>query len=73
MRTAQEIIDQTNALAREFYALRGYQVKEGHRFDIERANTHPDEQMVWQMACVAQIMLTDTDPEDALLEIESDE
>lgn len=63
MRTEREIIDQTNALARKLYALRGYKVREGYRFD--RA-THPHEVEAWQGACAAQLMLTETDPEDAL-------
>ena len=67
MRTVKEIIDQTNELARAFYALRGYQAKKGYRFD--RA-THPQEIEAWEAACVAQRMLTDTDPVDALTEME---
>lgn len=67
MRSDQEIIDQTNALARTIYALRGYTVREGYRFD--RA-THPHEVEAWRGACEAQILLTDTDPQDALDEIE---
>ena len=70
MRTPEEIINQTNELARQFYALRGYVVPEGHRFDIERVNTHPDERLCWQQACIAQLMLTDTDIYDVLSELE---
>jgi len=62
-RSEQEIVDQTNALARELYAIRGYVVPEGYRFD--RA-THPHEQQAWRGACAAQMMLTATDPNDAL-------
>ena len=67
MRSDQEIIDQTNALARTLYALRGYTVRAGYRFD--RA-THPHEVESWRGACEAQILLTETDPQDALDEIE---
>jgi hypothetical protein len=63
MRTDQEIVDQTNELARRLYAIRGYEVKEFYRFDKA---THPQEIEAWQGACEAQKMLTDTDPEDAL-------
>lgn len=67
MRTDQEIIDQTNVLARSLYAIRGYAVREGYRFD---SATHPHEVEAWRGACEAQMLLTDTDPRDALDEIE---
>lgn len=67
MRTDQEIIQQTNELARILYRLRGYTVNEGYRFDKA---THPHEVEAWRGACEAQILLTDTDPQDALDEIE---
>lgn len=63
MRTDQEIIQQTNELARILYRLRGYVVNEGYRFDKA---THPHEREAWQGACEAQILLTGTDPNDAL-------
>ncbi len=63
MRADAEIIEQTNELARRLYAIRGYHAKKGYRFD--RA-THPHEAEAWRGACEAQIMLTDTDPDDAL-------
>lgn len=67
MRSEQQIIDQTNELARQLYALRGYNVPEGYRFDQA---THAHEVEAWEGACVAQRMLTDTDPVDALANIE---
>lgn len=70
MRTAEQIIQQTNALAREFYRLMGYVVTEGHRFDIERVNRHPQEVLCWKMACAAQYELTATDVEDAQSELD---
>ena len=63
MRTDQQIIDQTNKLARAFYNLEGYTVKEGYAF--HRA-THPHERTLWHMACAAQLELTETDPNEAL-------
>lgn len=63
MRTDQEIIQQTNELARILYRLRGYVVNEGYRFDKA---THPHEVEAWQGACEAQILLTGTDPNNAL-------
>lgn len=70
MRTPEEIIEQTNDLARQFYALMGYVVGGDHRFDGERINTHPQERMCWAMACAAQLALTDTDIGDVQSEIE---
>jgi hypothetical protein len=61
MRSDEEIIIQTNILARELYRLRGYQVKVGYRFDLA---THPHAVEAWRGACVAQLMLTGTDPDD---------
>jgi len=72
MRTAQEIIDQTNHLARQFYAMRGYEVPEDFRFDTETENRHPDERACWAMACAAQLLLTDTEVEDAMQELETE-
>jgi hypothetical protein len=63
VRTEQQIVDQTNELARKLYAIRGYQVPNGYRFDEA---THPHEVEAWEGACAAQIYLTDTDPKDAL-------
>lgn len=63
MKSDQQVIDQTNALARGLYALRGYRVPEGYRFDTA---THPHEVEAWSGACLAQNMLCDTDPMDAV-------
>ncbi len=63
MRTDQQIIDQTNELARQLYAIRGYVTSPTYRFDHA---THPHEREAWLGACAAQILLTDTDPMDAL-------
>jgi hypothetical protein len=68
MRTPQFIIEQTNELARTIYALRGYTVPVGYRFD---SATHPHEREAWASACAAQLLLTDTDPQDALDELAS--
>jgi hypothetical protein len=67
MRSAQQIIDQTNELAAELYRLRGYMVHSGFRFDQA---THPMEIECWEGACAAQRLLTDTDPDDALAELD---
>lgn len=62
-RTDQEIVAQTNELARSLYAIQGYSVQPGYRFD---AATHPHEIEAWEGACAAQVLLTQTDPTDAL-------
>ncbi len=62
-RTDEQIVEQTNELARVLYRIRGYEVPEGYRFD--RA-THPHEREAWAGACEAQRLLTCTDPQDAL-------
>lgn len=66
-RSAQMIVDQTNELARELYRIRGYEAPKGYRFDQA---THPHEIEAWRGACEAQEMLTSTDPQDALDELE---
>jgi hypothetical protein len=66
-RTDQQIVDQTNALARELYRLRGYTVPRGYRFDKA---THPHEREAWRGACIAQELLTETEVENALIELE---
>lgn len=62
-RTDQQVVDQTNELARKLYEIRGYHVSEGYRFDLA---THPHEVQAWEGARAAQILLTATDPNDAL-------
>jgi hypothetical protein len=64
MRTDQEIVDQTNALAKQLYAIRGYVIQSPtYRFDKAE---HPHEREAWAGACAAQKLLTHTDPMDAL-------
>jgi hypothetical protein len=65
-RTSKRIVEQTNELARRLYALRGYVVPRWYRFDQA---THPQEREAWKSACLAQLFLTDTDPEDALSDL----
>lgn len=62
-RNDKEILAQTNVLARELYRLRGYEAPSGYRFDLA---THPHEVEAWNGACIAQLMLTDTDPRDVV-------
>ena len=62
-RTDLQVVMDCNELAREFYQLHGYVVPEGYRFDQA---SHPQEQLMWRLASLATVALTDTDPEDAL-------
>lgn len=65
-----DIIAEANELAREFYAIRGYVVPEGYRFDKA---THPHETACWQMAEVAYERLLATELSEVLKEIEDEE
>lgn len=69
-RTSQQIVDQTNYLARKIYEMLGYVVDEDYRFDKAH---HPQEQHMWELACLAQEILTDTDVPSVLSEIDEDE
>lgn len=69
VRSSREIVDQTNELARKLYALRGYVVAEGFRFETAK---HPHQREAWAGACEAQLLLTETDPDDALQELEEE-
>lgn len=64
--TPQEIVDETNALARLFYRAHGCIVPTGYRFDQA---THPQEQGMWSLAVLAQQTLCDVDPTQALEEV----
>ena len=67
MRTAEEILEQTNELASKFYACWGYKSESGFRFDL---SNHGHEQIAWQQACIAQLQLTSTSIDDVISEIE---
>ncbi|MCF6459081.1 hypothetical protein [Pseudoalteromonas sp. MMG024] len=69
MRTAQQIVDQTNEIARIIYASRGYHVPEGTEFHTETVNRHPYETQCWEAACEIQELMTQTDVLDALEEL----
>ncbi len=72
MRTAKEILDQTNEIARIIYASRGYTVPAGTEFHTETINRHPYERSCWVAACEIQELMTQTDPQDALEELEDE-
>lgn len=68
-RTSQEIVDQTILLAGMFYKAHGYIHRDGFRY---WESPHPQERLMWKMACTAQIELTNTDPDEALAELEDE-
>ncbi len=71
-RSDREIVEQTNKLARTFYRLAfGHTVGPEHRFhESDRVDYHPQERMCWDMACAAQQELTNTDPDDAIANLD---
>lgn len=66
-RTDQEIVDQTNDLARKFALQMQYEMPESYKF---YESNNPRAICFWRMACKAQEELTDTDPMDALSALE---
>jgi len=72
MRTDKEIFDQTNKIARIIYDSMGYSVNEGFDFYSERVNRHPQERMCWSAACSIQLLMTDTDVNDAIVAMEDE-
>ena len=60
MRTNNELIEQTNELAKRFAAMDGLYIKTPNP-DFRNINT-PECQKFWSMACLAQEMLTGADP-----------
>ena len=68
-RTDAEIVADCNELAREFYALRGYHVEKGYRFDQA---THPHEREAWAQACFAYDFIEGTEVDMALAELEEE-
>lgn len=68
--TDQEIVDQANDLAAQFYKAHGYEVPEGYKF---HEATHPHEVSMWNMAVLAYEHLTGTDLNDALCNIEDED
>lgn len=69
MRTAREIVDQTITIADIIYASRGYVQVKGFKYWLSK---HPHEIQAWDAACQIQELMTDTDPEDALAELENE-
>lgn len=70
MRTDQEIVDQTNELALLLTSQAGLLVPEGHKF-YEAED--PRSVAAWKRACEIQELMTHTDPENALSNLEPEE
>jgi hypothetical protein len=68
-KTPAQIVASANSLARLFYAQQGYEVPEGSRFDKAR---HPQERLMWNLACLAYEEIEGTEPEAALDEMGDD-
>jgi hypothetical protein len=71
-RSNQQIVDQTNALARRMAEASNWEAPEGYRFWLPSSSGNPRGLLYWQLACIAQEELTDTDAENALAELEDD-
>lgn len=69
IRTAQQIVEACNKLARQFYSMHGCGSPEGYRFDQSR---HPQEKGMWNLAAAAYYWIDGTDPNEALAEIDDD-
>lgn len=69
-KTAKEIVDEANALARKFYEMSGCEVPDDFKF--YRAH-HPAEVGCWNEAVVAFEVIAGTDVEDCLMQVEEDE
>lgn len=68
MRTDQEIVDQTEVLAKFLLEWRfGYEPENDSPI---RNATHPKAQAAWNAACIIQEMLTATDPENSVVEVD---
>jgi len=65
--TDDEVVDQAENLARQLYNITGNRVSENYKL---RNATHPQEIMCWNMACLAFKELRNTDPEDAVANLE---
>ncbi len=70
MRSDEQIINQTNAIARIIYSGMGYTVSDEFKFYTETKNRHPHEVNCWNSACKIQELMTSTDPNDALCNLE---
>ena len=66
MKTAQQIVDDCNALARSFYEMHGNEVDDDFKFYEAH---HPQEVSMWNLAVHAYDHIEGTDVEDCLVEV----
>ena len=71
-RTNKQIVDQTERLARELYALMGYQLPKNYK-KLMHESKHPTERLMFAMAAHCQLELTDTDVFEILCEYDEED
>ena len=64
-KSSQQIVDEANELARDFYKSMGCTVLKGYRFDQA---THPQEIGMWNLAAIAYEHIEGTDIVEAVAE-----
>lgn len=62
----EQVVERGLELARMFYKAHGYDAPEGFKF---YESQHPQEQGMWNLACIAFEELTGTDLNDALANV----
>lgn len=65
--TDAELVSSALALADKFYTMHGYISRPGYKY---YNSSHPQERLMWDMACAAFDIIGSTDIENALAEIE---
>ena len=69
-RTNKELADAAIELAGKFYSLQGYKHRPGFKY---WQSPHPQEQLVFEMACVAFEVIRGSDVVDAIADLEDEE
>lgn len=68
--TNRELVDAAIELAGQFYAMHGYTHRTGFKY---WESPHPQEQLVFEMACRALEVIRGSDVMDAIADLEDDE
>nr|DAP42545.1 MAG TPA: hypothetical protein [Caudoviricetes sp.] len=68
--TNRELVDAAIELAGQFYAMQGYTHRTGFKY---WESPHPQEQLVFEMACRAFEVIRGSDVMDAIADLEDDE
>lgn len=69
MKTAKQIVEEANALARSFYLMTGCEVDDDFKFYEAH---HPAEVGCWNQAVVAYEHIAGTDVEDCLMQVQDE-